>query len=184
MGWLTRAGGYTMNCVAERGPYFERMLNMANVVSKKRRMALVAIACVCALVVGAPAAYALWYVHGDDHVADTGGTGVLEITCTLDATAVGEGVKTDVIFVPNGSSAADVLDEMIVSSESQNGLEAIHDYSYTSLKDYLSGKTYSITVHNAESQDPGTQTTHDSEGASGEDVALQRWDNVVVTVEG
>ena len=156
---------------------------MVNVASKKRRLALVAIACVCALVVSAPAAYALWYVHSDEHVADNNGKGVYEVTCTLDATAVGEGVKVDTLFVPEGSTAADVLGEMIVSSESQNGLDAIHDYSYTPLKDTLSGKSYSVEVYNAESQQPGTQTTHDAKGASGEDTVLQRWDNVVITVE-
>lgn len=172
------------NRVARAGTLLERMLNMVNVVSKKRRLALVAIACVCALVASAPAAYALWYVHSDEHVAANNGKGVYEVTCTLDATAVGEGVKVDTLFVPEGSTAADVLGEMIVSSESQNGLEAIHDYSYSPLKDSLSGyESYTVAVYNAESQQPGTHTTHDTAGTSGEDTVLQRWDNVVITVE-
>ena len=155
---------------------------MVNVASKKRHMVLVAIACVCALVAAAPAAYAFWYVHDDEHVAANDGKGVFEVTCTLDATAVGEGVTVDTLFVPEGSTAADALDEMIVSSESQNGLDAIHDYSYSPLD--LSGYgSYTVAVYNAESQQPGTHTTHDTAGASGEDTVLQRWDNVVITVE-
>ncbi len=156
---------------------------MANVVSKKRPLALAAIGCVCALVVAAPAAYAFWYVHGDDHVADAGGKGVYEVACTFDASALGEGVTTDVIFVPEGSTAADCLDEMVVSSESQNGLDAIHDYSYTSLSDYLDGKSYTISVYHAEDQKPGTHTTHDVSGTTGDNTTLERYDNVVITVE-
>ena len=155
---------------------------MANVVSKKRRLALVAIACVCALVVAAPAAYAFWYVHGDDHVANASGKGVYEISCTVDETAIGGGVTTDVIFVPEGGTAADCLEEMMMSSNSQNGLEAIHNYDVQSLKDYLSGKTYTVATHHAGSQKAGTQVTFDDEGTKGESTVLERYDTVVITV--
>lgn len=156
---------------------------MANVASTKRRLALVAIACVCALVVAAPAAYAFWYVHSDEHVADSGGKGVYEIACTLDASAVGEGVTTGVIFVPEGSTAADCLNEMVVSSNSQNGLDAIHNYDTQAVADALAGKNYTITVYHAEDQKPGTHTTHDAAGTTGENTALERYDNVVITLE-
>lgn len=156
---------------------------MANVASKKRPLALAAIACVCALVVAAPAAYAFWYVHGDEHVADAGGQGVYEISCTLDASALGEGVTTDLIFVPEGSSAADCLDEMVVSSNSQNGLDAIHNYDTQSVADALAGKNYTVTVYHAEDQKPGTHTTHDVAGTTGESTSLERYDNVVITLQ-
>ena len=69
-----------------------------------------------------------------------------------------------------------------MSSENQNGIDAIHNYDVTSLKDYLSGKQYTCTVYAAESQKSGTQTTHDGQGTTGEDIQLNRYDNVVITV--
>ena len=69
-----------------------------------------------------------------------------------------------------------------MSSENQNGLEAIHNYDATSLADYLAGKQYTATVYAAEAQKPGTQTTHDGQGTTGEDTQLNRYDNVVIKV--
>ena len=50
------------------------------------------------------------------------------------------------------------------------------------LADYLAGKQYTATVYAAETQKPGTQTTHDGQGTTGEDTQLSRYDNVVIKV--
>lgn len=156
---------------------------MANVTAgKKRLLAIAVVACLCAVIAAVPA-YGLWYVHGEEHVADNSGLGVVEVACTLDATAQGGGVHAGLVFVPAGSTAADCLDEMIVSSESQNGLDAIHNYEFNSLADYLADKPYEVTVYKAGSQEPGTHVTYDSEAQTGEDVTLERYDSVVFTLE-
>ena len=98
----------------------------------------------------------------------------------MDETAQGGGVKTSLIIVPEGSTAAACLDESVVSSNSQNGLAAIHDYSVSSLADELSGKQY--TLHKADSQKPGTHTAFDGSGTEGESTPLERFDSVVFTV--
>lgn len=156
---------------------------MENVMKcKKGLLACVVAACLCALLVAAHSAYAFYYVHDDEHVAADGGKGVIEVSCTVDATAQGGGVYSDLLFVPVESSAADCLSEMTISSESQNGLEAIHDYSYSSLADYLDGKDWTCTVYKAGSQEPGTQTTFDGQGTEGESTQVERFDSVVITL--
>lgn len=150
---------------------------------KKRVLALAAAACLCASLVAAPAAYAFYYVHGEEHVAAESGKGVIEVSCTVDATAQGGGVYTDLIMVPTDATVADCLTEMIVSSENQNGLEAIHDYGYASLGDYLGDKAWTCMVYDAGSQNVGTQTTFDTEGAEGESTPLERFDSVVFTLQ-
>lgn len=152
---------------------------MTNVAWGKRILAVAVLGCLCALI--AVPAYAFYYVQGEENVAATS-KGVIEITCTVDETAQGGGVRTSFLIVPAGSTAAACLDEGVVSSNSQNGLEAIHDYSVSSLADELSGKQYTCTVHKAESQKPGTHTTHDASGTEGESTPLERFDNVVFTV--
>ena len=157
---------------------------MANVLaaSKKKRLFAIALAvCLCAALVAAPA-YAFWYVHGEEHVADTSDTGVIEILYTVDATAIGGGVTAGQTFVHQNSTAADLLEEVILSSESQNGLEAIHDYGYSSLAEYLADQSYEVTVYSADSQEAGTHTTYDGDALTGEDVALERYDSVVFTL--
>lgn len=126
---------------------------MANVAWGKKILAVAVLSCLCASI--AVPAYAFYYVHGEENVAATS-KGVIEVTCTVDETAQGGGVKTSLIIVPEGSTAAACLDESVVSSNSQNGLAAIHDYSVSSLADELSGKQYTCTVHKADSQKPGT----------------------------
>lgn len=150
---------------------------------RKRILALAAAACLCALLVAAPVAHAFYYVHGEEHVAASGGKGVIEVSCTVDATAQGGGVYTDLIFVPVGATAADCLDEMVVSGESQNGLEAIHDYGYTSLGDYLADKTWTCTVYDAGSQSVGTQRSFDTPGTEGETTPVNRFDSVVFSLQ-
>ena len=152
---------------------------MANAARGKRILVAAALVGACSLV--AVPAYGFYYVHNDELVA-TESKGAIEIVCTLDETASNGGVKTGVIMVPEGSTAGDCLKEAVVSSENQNGLEAIHDYSVSSLVDDLSDKQYTCTVHKAASQAPGTQTTYDSAGTDGEDTVLERWDSVVITV--
>ena len=96
---------------------------MANVAWGKKILAVAVLSCLCASI--AVPAYAFYYVHGEENVAATS-KGVIEVTCTVDETAQGGGVKTSLIIVPEGSTAAACLDESVVSSNSQNGLAAIH----------------------------------------------------------
>ena len=155
---------------------------MANVIKGKRVLAAVVLACSCVFLVALPA-YALYYVHSDDAVENSTATGAIEICCTVDATAIGDGVRASLVMVPDGSTVEELLQEGIESSNSQNGIEAIHDYGYQSLADYLADKTWTATVYEAESQNPGTQTTYDSEGVVGTDTVLTRYCSVVITVE-
>ena len=146
---------------------------MAIVAWGKKILAVAVLSCLCASI--AVPAYAFYYVHGEENVAATS-KGVIEVTCTVDETAQGGGVKTSLIIVPEGSTAAACLDESVVSSNSQNGLAAIHDYSVSS------GKQYTCTVHKADSQKPGTHTAFDGSGTEGESTPLERFDSVVFTV--
>lgn len=155
---------------------------MANVVIGRKILAIAILGCLCAALVASPA-YAFYYVHGEDNVAQGRGKGVIEVCCTVDATARGEGVRTELLIIPAGSTVAACLNEGIESGNSQNGLDAIHDYRYTDLKDYLSDKEWTCTVHEAASQNPGTHTTYDTSGTEGSDTPLERFDSVVFTVE-
>lgn len=150
---------------------------------KKRILAIAAAACLCAALAAAPAAYAFYYVHDEAHVNESGGTGAIEVSCTVDATAQGQGVWTGLIFVPVGSTAADCASEMLISSANVNGVEALHSYDYATLADYLADKTWTCTVYEAGSQNAGAHATYDAEGTQGDDVALERYDSVVFTVE-
>lgn len=154
---------------------------MVNVSWGKKLLAIAVACCACALI--AVPAYAFYYVHSDEGEA-VESKGVIEITCVLDETAQGGGVRSELVFVPEGSTAEALLNEDVVSSNSQNGLEAIHDYSVSSLADRLSGKQYTCTVYKVEDQQPGTHTTHDGAGTEGTDTELERYDNVVFTVTG
>ena len=143
---------------------------MANVSWGRKLLAIAVACCACAMI--AVPAYAFYYVHSDEGV-QVESKGVYEVTCVLDETAQG---------VPEGSTVKDLLNEDVMSSENQNGLEAIHNYDATSLADYLAGKQYTATVYAAETQKPGTQTTHDGQGTTGDDTQLNRYDNVVIKV--
>ncbi len=155
---------------------------MNNVAKGKRLLVAVVLACTCVALMVVPA-YALYYVHSDDAVSNSTGMGAIEVCCTVDATAIGEGVTASLVMVPEGSTVEDLLQEAIESSNIQTGLDALYDYEYTSLADYLADKTWTATVYEAGSQNPGTQTTYDSEGTEGTDVALTRYCSVVITVE-
>ena len=63
---------------------------MANVAWGKKILAVAVLGCLCALI--AVPAYAFYYVH-DEEVASQSGQGVIEVTCTIDATSIGEGVR-------------------------------------------------------------------------------------------
>ena len=144
---------------------------MANASWGKRFLAIAVACCVCALI--AVPAYAFYYVHSDEGT-QVESKGVYEITCVLDETAQGGSVRSELVIVPEGSTVKDLLNEDVRSSNNQNGLSAIHNY--------LSGKQYTCTVYAAESQKPGTQTTHDGQGTTGESTVLNRYDNVVIKV--
>lgn len=155
---------------------------MANVARGKKILALAIMGCLCAALFATPA-YAFYYVHGEKSVAESSDKGVIEVCCTVDATARGEGVRVELLLVPANSTVEECLDEATLSSNSQNGLEDIHDYSFASLADYLSDKTWTCSVYEAGSQKPGTQTTHDAQGTEGPSTPLARFDNVVFTVK-
>lgn len=149
-------------------------------VSKKSLLAVVAVALVGALfVVGQ--AFAMYYVHSDAQVAKEG-MGAMEVLATLDESATGGAVRTELVFIHEGASADDVLDEMLISSESQQGVEAIHNYDTQSVRDYLQSKAYTVEVHDAASQKPGTQTTYDTSSKGDAKTTLNRYDNVVIRV--
>ena len=152
---------------------------MVNASWGKKLLAIAVACCACALI--AVPAYAFYYVHSDEGT-QVDSQGVYEVTCVLDETAQGGAVRSELVIVPEGSTVADLLNEYVMSSNNQNDLEAIHNYDVTSLKDYLSGKQYTCTVYKAESQKPGTQTTHDGQGTTGESTQLSRYDNVVIKV--
>ena len=103
----------------------------------------------------------------------------------------------DLMFVPAGSTADVVLTEGIISSENQNGLDAIHNYDVQSVADYLAANGYNaeISVYATGEQ----QAYKDAEGAyaaTSQNVSeaytapakgdgstvLDRYDNVVITV--
>ncbi len=152
---------------------------MGNVTWGKKLLAVAVV--VCALACAAVPAYGFYYVHSDEGTA-VESKGAWEITCVLDETARGGAVRSELVFVPAGSTVKELLNEDVMSSNNQTGLSAIHNYDATSLKEYLSDKQYTCTVYAAESQKPGTQTTHDGEGKTGEDTQLSRYDNVVIKV--
>lgn len=153
--------------------------------SRKKVVAVVLAVMLAVAAVAAPA-YAFYHVHAGDYAVAEDVNGAMEICATVDATALGETVWTGLIFIPASGSPADVLAEMPHSSESQSGLEAIHNYDYISMAEYVAEGTWECRVYPAESQNPGTQTTHDTEGTLVEDLdsyTLQRYDNVVFTAK-
>lgn len=154
-------------------------------ISKKHFLAI-ALATVAVLAVIAAPAYAFYYVHGVDGAVSEGTNGAMEVLCTVDETANGGTVWTGLVFVPVGSTPADVAKEMMQTSESQNGVDALHDYSYDSIEQLVSKGNWTCTVYAAESQAPGTQTERDADGTKVTDLGsttLQRYDSVVFTAE-
>lgn len=154
---------------------------MTNAKRGKMLLAIAIVACLAAAMIAAPAAYGFWYVHSEENVAQSG-KGVIEVCCTVDATALGKAPRTEVAFLPEGSTAQDLLAEVIESSNSHNDVEALHDYSYSSLAEITANNTVTFTTYKAGSQEPGTHTTQDGEGIDGADTPLERFDNVVITV--
>jgi hypothetical protein len=160
---------------------------MVNVtMGKKRFLAIAAIAGLCALAIAVPA-FAFSYVHGNDYGVSDSKNGVIEVCLTVDGTAVGEAKWTELVFVPADSPTAEtVLEQGIHSGESQQGDDAIHDYSYETVADWIAEGDATVEVYPAESQNPGTQTTQDGEGTDVTNdlgsTVLQRYDQVVVTL--
>ena len=187
---------------------------MVNVAKKGKRLAVVGIAtaAVAALLVAPTVANALFYVHNNDDVENSEATGAMEVCITLDASAVGGGVRAGMFFIPDGGTVQDCLETMILDSEAQNTVDIIHDYSYASAEEVLtgegedadeeedetdigylqecvdSGSGYSIMLYEAASQEPGTQTTYDTEGTEvavedASSTTVERYDDVVITLE-
>ena len=100
---------------------------MTNVAFGKKTLAIAVMASLCAALIAVPA-YGFYHVH-DDGVSDgSQGLGAYEVFMVVDETAVGGDVHSDLMFVPAGSTADVVLDEGIISSESQACLDAILNY--------------------------------------------------------
>lgn len=155
---------------------------MANVAKGKKILAVAVAACFIVALVAVPS-FAMYYVHDEANTEGASGQGAVEICLTVNLKAVGGENTADLMFIPNGGTVADVLEEGILSSQSHNGLKAIHNYDVVSLDEYLADHEYSVAVYEAASQDPGTQTTFDTEPVStSEDYVLNRFDAVVVTV--
>ncbi|MCI8468474.1 MAG: hypothetical protein HFJ75_03095 [Eggerthellaceae bacterium] len=163
---------------------------MTNVKLGKKHLAIAVMACLCMALIAFPA-YGFYYVH-DEGVSDAAdGQGAYEIFCVVDETAIGGPVTSSLVFVPAGSTGADVLDEAIMSSENQNGLDAIHNYDVTSVAEALDGATYTVAVYNTGDSQPVDQYDVSSADVSGayaaqskgdENTVLDRYDNVVITV--
>lgn len=153
---------------------------MTNVTTGKKLLAIAFLACLCVSLVCVPA-YGFYYVHNED-AGNEAGLGTYEVLVTVDESAVNGKVTTDLMFLPEGSTAEAILDEAIMSSENQNGLDAIHNYDVQSLRDYLGDRAYTIEVYQAGSQGVGTQTTHDASAYGDGNTAVGRYDNVVVVV--
>ncbi len=169
---------------------------MTNAAFGKKILAILGLACLCVALIAVPA-YAFYYVH-DDSVSDASeGRGSYEVFVVVDETAVGGTVRSDLILVPAGSTADVVLTEGIISSEDQNGLDAIHNYDVQSIADYLAAGGYNYTVNVYETGE--VQAYQDAEGAyasTSQNVSgaytspskgdgstvLDRYDNVVITV--
>lgn len=169
---------------------------MTNAANGKKILAIALAACFCAVLAAVPA-YGYYHVH-DESVSDgSAGEGAYEVFAVVDETAVGGDVHSSLIFVPAGSTADVVLTEGIMSSEDQNGLDAIHNYDVQSISDYLAQKGYSYTVavyatgeeqayadaegaYAATSQNVSGAYTASSKGDGG--TVLDRYDNVVITV--
>lgn len=154
---------------------------MTNAKLGKKSLAVAFLACLVALIVSVPA-YAYYHVHDEDVSTGSGAKGVIEVFVVLDETNVGGTATSSLIFMPADATAEDCLLEAIVSSKCQAGLDAIHNYDATRLADYLDGSNIAIDVYAAGSQNPGTHTTYDTTPKGGADSALERFDNVVITV--
>lgn len=161
---------------------------MVNAAKGSKRLIAICIAVALAAVAIAAPAYAFYYVHGNDYGVQEDVNGAMEILCTLDDSANGNAPLTSLIFIPTNGTPANCLDQMVKSSESHNGLAAIHNYDYASISEYiqdgLANGSWKCTVYHAESQTPGTQVTHDGAGETVTDLdafTLQRYDNVEFT---
>ena len=154
---------------------------MVKVFSAKKATVVVIASCICAALASAPA-FAFYYAHDDAHTAAES-KGVMEVVCTLDQTAVGGGINTEIVFVAEGATAKDAIAEAVIGNNAANDPAAIKDHSAQSFASYISGKNYTVDVYEAASQKPGTQTTYDAKSLGGESTQLGRFDSVVVTVK-
>ena len=169
---------------------------MTNAASGKKILAIAVMASLCAALIAVPA-YGFYHVH-DDGVSDgSKALGACEVFTVVDETAVGGDVHSDLMFVPAGSTADVVLDEGIISSENQAGLDAIHNYDVQSVAEYLAANGYNYTVavyptgevqaykdaegaYAATSQNVSEAYTAASKGDGS--TVVDRYDNVVITV--
>ena len=151
---------------------------MTNAAFGKKVLAIAVLACLCAALIAVPA-YGFYYVH-DDSVSDSSdGLGSYEVFMVVDETAVGGDVHSDLMFVPAGSTADVVLTEGIISSENQNGLDAIHNYDVQSVADYLAANGYNAEISVYPTGDVQAYVAGTSSTSGGPDrrgaIVDQRW---------
>jgi hypothetical protein len=139
-------------------------------------------------------AYAFYYVHDEDVSDANTGMGAIEVFCIVDQTAVGGSITSDLMFVPEGSTAEEALDEAIISSENQAGVENIHNYDVESVADYIAENGYSYSIDVYETATSNTPSNYrDADAATGNDLygyapygdestVVNRYDNIYVTV--
>ncbi len=153
---------------------------MTNIAKGKKTFAFAAVALLVATAIAVPSAYAFYYARGDAAEESTA-QGAIPVIVTVDETAISGGVHSSLVMVPSDCTSEEALTVAIISSEAQNDIEAIHDYDYESVADYLAGKTYTVPPYTADAPEVGTHTTEDTEGTS-EIITLDRYYRVVVTV--
>lgn len=158
---------------------------MVNVAISRKKLVAVAAGVAAAAMLAVVPAYAFYYVHGNAYDAGSSVNGAVEVVVTIDGSARGESSWTQLVCVPaSESTPAAAVEQAIVSSNSQNGVAAIHNYDYRSVRDYVANGTWTCTVYSAADRKAGTHTTQDGSGKVVSDLAgaeLQRFDQVVLT---
>ena len=113
---------------------------------------------------------AFYHVHGEENVAATS-KGSSRATCTVDETAQGGGVKTSLIIVPEGSTAAACLDERGFQQQSGTALRPFT----TTASPQLCGRAVrqAVHVHGAQGRQPeaGTHRVRTEAAIEGEHAA-------------
>lgn len=153
---------------------------MEKVFATKRVFAVAMAGVALAAAIAVPQAYGFYYVHNGSESAN-GGRGVIEVPATIDDSANGGAVKTELLIVPEGATVADVANEFVYSSESKSDSAARHDYSYENIAEKVKAGNYECRVIEADEKQPSAS----SEYGTGETVTdfssyvLDRYDNVV-----
>ena len=153
-------------------------------IEMRKTTAGIAAACLgllCSAAIALPA-QALPYTHSEQE-ADAG-LGVVHIAVTLDTTAIDHAKKAVWLPVNHERATVDaVLNEFLNASEDKVDRFAHADYDTQSLAEYLDGKTFTVAVYKAGSQQPGAAATYTAETIGDATFAgLETGDAVYITV--